>query len=50
MFYLDGFNEEGYPIYVGVQKKLIKTAPGLKPKIVFETDSNKYNTIYLTHD
>lgn len=50
MFYLDGFNEEGYPIYAGIQKKLIKTAPGLKRKIVFETDSSNYNTIYLTHD
>ena len=49
-FFLDGFNEEGYPIYAGDQKKLINTASGQKPKVVFETDAEKYKTIYLTYD
>ena len=49
-FYLDGFNEEGYPIYAGVQKKLVKSASGQKLKAVFETDAEKFNTIYLTYD
>jgi len=47
-FYLDGFNDEGYPIYAGIQKKMTKT--GQKHKISNETDAKNFNTIYLTHD
>ena len=49
-FYLDGFNEDGYPIYAGVQKKLVTTASGQKPKVVNETDAKYFKTVYLTYD
>ena len=49
-FHLDGFNEEGYPIYAGIQKKMVKITG--KPRYGFpsETDPEKFQTIYLTHD
>ena len=52
VFYLDGFNDEGYPIYAGVQKKMTKD--GKKFRIHPETDermkNGNFNMVYLTHD
>ena len=50
VFYLDGFDEEGYPIYAGNQKKIIRPGPKQKPKFVDETDVKNFKTIYLVHD
>ena len=49
VFYLDSFNDEGRPIYAGVQKKMTRTS---WQKCVFteETDTRNQNYIYLTHD
>ena len=49
-FYLDGFDDEGYPIYVGNQKKMIKPGPRQKRKFVDETDEKNFKKIYLVHD
>lgn len=49
VFYLHGFNHEGFPIYAGTQKKMTRVSGG-KCDITDETDERNFNTIYLTHD
>ena len=49
VFYLDGFDKEGFPIYAGTQKKMTRVS-GRKCEINDETDERNFNTIYLTHD
>ena len=46
---MDGFDKEGFPIYAGTQKKMIRVK-GRKCEIIDETDERNFNTIYLTHD
>ena len=47
-FNLDGFNDEGYPYYVGYMKKM--TPSGNRFVISDETDIGNLTLVYLTHD
>ena len=49
VLYLDEFNDEGRPVYAGIQKKMTRIGRH-KPSITEETDKRNQNYIYLTHD
>jgi len=50
-FKLDGFNEEGRPIFMAFMKKLVASESNPnKYDIVDETDAKNLKRIYLTHD
>ena len=49
VFYLDSFNDEGRPIYAGIQKKMTRVS-WQKCNFTEETDTRNQNYIYLTHD
>ena len=55
MFHLDGFNEEGYPIYAGIQQKMTKIRGkklrfDISPENEERINNGNYNMIYLIHD
>ena len=51
-FLIDGFNEQGHSIFVGIQKKNKRLHGPQVPiyRTVNEKDPSKFNTIYLRHD
>ena len=55
-FIIDGFNNEGRPIYMGYQKKsvpssTVQSEPDEKDYVIIdETDAHNLTRIYLTHD
>ena len=58
-FYLDGFNEEGFPIYAGIQLKITRTRGkkvhgknvrfDISPETEARIKNGNFNMIYLTH-
>ena len=53
VFYLEGFDKEGFPIYAGIQKKrntIIDEKGKSANWIIAETDVNHQKKIFLVHD
>ena len=48
-FQLDGFNDEGKPIYMGYQKKSVQAESDSKGYVIVD-EFDELNKIYLTHD